>query len=437
MKKIIKSNIQFVHILFCTLFILMLAVVSVSDTHAAVKIKETRLDCEDANYFSGGRLAVEKNGKWGFVDKHGKIVIRCKYDYIVSGFGKNGIAIVEKNGYRGLVDRNGKEIVPCTKYVSIWSVFRYNDPSEIWYMVEKRNGKVGFIDKKGAVVVSCIYDDASKLFYTNVALVCKDGKWGCVNRSGKVIVPCEYEEKDIAYTYSYSSLFEEIYIKAKDGKQWVLWNSDGKKVFECECDNLYSMGENLVSVKRNEKWGVMDLNGKEVIPFKYDTDFSMANGWILVQMDGKWGYINKRGEQLIPCEYEWIGLDSNAKMLRFLKNGKYGWMNLKGKQVIPCKYDRPDFFDGEVAVVVKNGKYGVINKKGKEIVKCNYDEIFGFLGRKYACIEKNGKYGYIDRSGKVVVPCRYNSASISNDGIAAVQRDGKWYLLTISNVKTS
>ena len=100
MRKIIKSNIQFVHILFCTLFILMLAVVSVSDTHAAVKIKETRLDCEDANYFSGGRLAVEKNGKWGFVDK------------------------------------------------------------------------------KGAVVVPCIYDDASKLFYTNVALVCKDGKWG-------------------------------------------------------------------------------------------------------------------------------------------------------------------------------------------------------------------------------------------------------------------
>lgn len=86
----------------------------------------------------------------------------------------------------------------------------------------------------------------------------------------------------------------------KDGKQWLLWNSDGKKVCECECDNLCYMGENLVSVKRNEKWGVMDLNGKEVIPFKYDTNSIMDNGWIWVQMDGKLGYINKRDEQLIP-----------------------------------------------------------------------------------------------------------------------------------------
>lgn len=101
----------------------------------------------------------------------------------------------------------------------------------------------------------------------------------------------------------------------------MLWNSDGKKVCECECDNLCYMGENLVSVKRNEKWGVMDLNGKEVIPFKYDTNSIMDNGWIWVQMDGKLGYINKRDEQLIPC-LTFIGIFLEAG-LKPLCNGSF------------------------------------------------------------------------------------------------------------------
>ena len=51
------------------------------------------------------------NGKYGFVDKSGKQVIPCVYDYAWNF--SDGLAPVKLNGKCGFVDKIGKEVIPC------------------------------------------------------------------------------------------------------------------------------------------------------------------------------------------------------------------------------------------------------------------------------------------------------------------------------------
>lgn len=67
-------------------------------------------------------------------------------------------------------------------------VSRFNEG----YAPVKSNGKYGFINTKGEVVVPCIYDLAHS-FYEGYATVESNGKWGVVDKKGRVIIQPIYD----------------------------------------------------------------------------------------------------------------------------------------------------------------------------------------------------------------------------------------------------
>ena len=62
--------------------------------------------------------------------------------------------------------------------------------------VSKKNGKYGFVDKDGNVIVDYIYDDVSKQNEFGFAGIKKDGKWGSVDRNGKIVQEPTYSLED-------------------------------------------------------------------------------------------------------------------------------------------------------------------------------------------------------------------------------------------------
>ena len=64
------------------------------------KIKESTELFKNNNLF-----AVEENGKYGFKDKSGKIVINCIYDEVTE-FNNYGFAGIKKDGKWGVIDSN-------------------------------------------------------------------------------------------------------------------------------------------------------------------------------------------------------------------------------------------------------------------------------------------------------------------------------------------
>ena len=58
--------------------------------------------------------------------------------------------------------------------------------------LNKKDGKYGYVDNKGNVVVEYIYDDAQELNKYGYAAVKKDNKWGAIDKEGKVIIEPTY-----------------------------------------------------------------------------------------------------------------------------------------------------------------------------------------------------------------------------------------------------
>ena len=76
-----------------------------------------------------------------------------------------------------------------------------------------KDGKWGFVDSNGNVIVDYIYDDVTETNQYGFAGVKKDGKWGSINENGQVIMEPTYtlnnnNEVDFIgeyykYTYGY------------------------------------------------------------------------------------------------------------------------------------------------------------------------------------------------------------------------------------------
>ncbi len=95
----------------------------------------------------------------------------------------------------------------------------------------KENGKYGFIDKTGNIVVSHQYDEA-RGFNTNTVKVAKNGKYGLTDYTGKIILPIEYD--DIGY-FSPIALKdgEMVYIrnaKVQKGGEVFYINEQGQRI---------------------------------------------------------------------------------------------------------------------------------------------------------------------------------------------------------------
>lgn len=66
----------------------------------------------------------------------------------------------------------------------------YSDNS---YAAVKKDGKWGFVDKEGKVIISPQYEEARSFSY-GYAAVKKDGKWGFIDTSGKICIEPQFQD---------------------------------------------------------------------------------------------------------------------------------------------------------------------------------------------------------------------------------------------------
>ena len=64
-------------------------------------------------------------------------------------------------------------------------------PSNTLFL-SKKDGKYGFVDKKGNKVVDYIYDEATEQNKYGYAAIKKDGKWGSIDNGGNVVIEPTY-----------------------------------------------------------------------------------------------------------------------------------------------------------------------------------------------------------------------------------------------------
>lgn len=139
---------------------------------------------EDLTGISNGVGAGKKNGKWALINKDGKEKTEFLYDDVirdVNGFcaGQKRIFVKEQGSYH-IVNQKGKAIGDET----------FDDAkafNEEGYAAVCKNGKWGFVDGEGNLVIDYRYEDADS-FRNGFAAVRKDNLWGYIDEEGNLVV---------------------------------------------------------------------------------------------------------------------------------------------------------------------------------------------------------------------------------------------------------
>ena len=126
------------------------------------------------------RGVVISLGKWGFIDRAGKMIIEPRFE-LQSAFSE-GLADVQIEGDEGYIDKTGKMVIsPQFTYAGDFS--EGLAPACVGYW---KTGKWGFIDRPGKFVIKPRFDRVEP-FSDGLALVEIDEKRGYVDRTGRYI----------------------------------------------------------------------------------------------------------------------------------------------------------------------------------------------------------------------------------------------------------
>lgn len=318
---------------------------------------------DKAESFREERALVVSNKKYGYVDMTGKEIIPLKYDY-ASLYFFDGIADVRLNNKYGMIDKTGREIV-AIKYDRLDKGISVDKSNK--FILAKLDNKFGFIDSSGREVVPLNYEDA-KIISTLMATVKLNGKWGVINESGKAIVP-------LIYDYIDADEFKKTgYLRPRLNMKYGLIDKNGNTTIAVKYDQIsIGFSENLARMEVNDKFGFVDKTGKEVILPKYENASDFSNGMAEVKMNGKWGFIDKTGKETIAFKYESTRQFTEG-LAAVQLNGKWGFIDKTGMTVIPFKYDNAYEFDDGDAKVYIGKKWGRINKKGEVTTPINNEE---------------------------------------------------------------
>jgi hypothetical protein len=221
---------------------------------------EPTLPGDIENAFHDGLLSLS-NGKGPFIDSTGKELVRAEFDTVLNFHG--GFAPAIANGLYGFIGRSGAwAITPRFPSYPEGLVASF---SEGLAMVET-HGNVGFIDRSGEFVISPQYLSASN-FSEGVARVLVSGP--CVNRDPNLPpVPCGNAE---VYPREVSQNESSL-----PRCRWSFVDKSGKRLFNSQFEDAGDFHEGLAAVKIAGKWGFIDKRGNRVIPsvFDYVTPFS-------------------------------------------------------------------------------------------------------------------------------------------------------------------
>ncbi len=166
---------------------------------------------EELVYMFDDIYIAKKEGKYGIIGENNNTQIEFKYSEIKYNKLTDYIKAKNENGTYDYITRDLKvkltagnekvlngfisiDIQGETKYFNYKLEEKTNRDvyTANTLFITKENGKCGFIDKDGKVVVEAIYDDATEQNDYGYAAVKKDGKWGAIDQYGNVVIAPTY-----------------------------------------------------------------------------------------------------------------------------------------------------------------------------------------------------------------------------------------------------
>ena len=399
-----------------------------------------RIDCREVGDFREGRAAVIRtDGRLGYIDRDGGV--RVPFEYYTDGSASytawfmfhDGVAMVKNgDGKCGFIDRDGNIVIPFEYDGGLGNVFQHSKcfviKNGVRMLINKNNEIVEVLGRQDWHAVT----DGTVMRASGLAGSIRDGKFGFTDREGNVVLPFEYDyepefTEDGCYGYS-----EGLTAVRKNGK-WGYADMTGREVVEptLEYDSVSMLyrGQSLVTrgtpeqlpvlpgersleyaMREAREWravvryGAIDKNGRELAEPVYECAEMIWNNdkftWLFGRA-GEYRLLSVNGtltEVFTDCNTAWdsIEYDSNIDLFKITKDGKRGYIGYDGAEILPPVYEEVDCLDRECGFVrVKSGgKCSVCGLSGEPLLPFVFDEI-GLFDNGAAIAKKDGAYGIL------------------------------------------
>lgn len=313
--------------------------------------------------FHEGLARVYKGDKYGFIDKMGNEVIPCVYEQLMEADPNfhDGLALVHQGEKYFFINKEGKEAFPYNYDTGL----NFSDGlALVW-----KDRKCGYIDTKGNEVIALTDKYYGTSFHDGLAAVRNDeGKYGFIDKKGELVIPMSFDVDEGGET----SEFHEGYAVVCKNEKYGYIDKSGKEAIPCNYSAAFNFSEGMALVIKEGKFGFIDVNGKEIIPCEYSYANHFSEGIAVVQKDGKDQFIDKTGKVVLDNSYSGISKFQEGFSVVYKEGEKneyftqyvHGFIDKNGKEVIPCIYNTCNLFSEGLALVEKDGIYGFVDKKG-------------------------------------------------------------------------
>ena len=149
---------------------------------------------------------------------------------------------------------------------------------------DEATGKYGY-KANGIWIIDPEYDRA-EAFSESMAVVRKDGKYGYIDVSGRLVIPVKYQDAG-----AFSAGLAPVCLYGKYG--YV--DKSGEMVVPFKFSYAFPFSEGLAAVELNGKVAYIGPDGKTVIPYMLDSGKPFKDGIAEVTVDGQTKYMDKVG----------------------------------------------------------------------------------------------------------------------------------------------
>ena len=244
---------------------------------------------------AGNMAIVKANGKFGLMNRSGKLVRSFLYDSL-SPFSAN-IFHAWKGGKRLLLFDSGREIAFSGNRSP--EILRLMDsggnPKMTYICLSDSAGKKAVFSKSGRQILPYSWTQIN-LSEPHFFIIEADRKFGLADTSGKILLKPVYT--------GISSVNAEYVCVAK-GKQISILNPYSQKVLLAKLSSTaksFGPSRNLFAVRLQDKAGIIDQNGKQLVPFQYDDIMYWNPTKCLVKKNGFWYfYVMSNGKELVKA----------------------------------------------------------------------------------------------------------------------------------------
>jgi hypothetical protein len=287
---------------------------------------------DGAQNFKNGLAAIKIGDLWGFINTKGEIVIQPKYGTVLDFYNQIAKVSIKEIGFMQTgtytyINQKGED-VPESSILGAPVYFNGLKP------VKAENGKYGYKNNKGVMVIPAIYDDANEFNGSGWATCSKDGLMGCVNANGKIVVP-------FTFKFIQTGFGKYITAQTQSGENRIYNSDDGTFIKISGVDDIYAFEKSdITTFKSGNKFGFIDTKGKILSPAIYDQTSSITEGLAKVFTNGQlqvYDILNNKILCSIPNAKGYGTFTNGIAQIEI--NDKCGFIDKYGKTIIPVQYD--------------------------------------------------------------------------------------------------